>query len=645
MVKNAKTDDLLGTTLGRYRIERLAGEGGMARVYLAKLVGDHGFQKKVAVKILHPEYSTDRSRVSMFIDEVRVSSRIQNVNVCTVFDFGIHDGMPYLVMEFLEGAPLSRVLRRRRGKPIAIEPRIAARIVADAAQGLHAAHELVGDDGQPLGVIHRDVSPQNIFVLSEGAVKVLDFGIAKMRGRLSETRHTVFKGKPCYAAPEQFGGAPIDRRADVWALGVILWETTTGSRLFSRTSFTDALEKIVNEPVARPRDLVQGYPAELEDIVLSALERDPSRRIPTAMALAERLGEFIYSTGKLTGSQQLSTFLAERLATGKAASTATDVGKTTLAKRSPTSPSNPLPQPLETPSPDDLDRPLSGQGFDPTVSISTPGQHQPPAHLQAIGPSLPQVSPPLGPYIDEATKPFIQTPESSIRGVSQPERRARKLSSPLILVILLVGLGTLALFGTVAVHFFQQRQSPDISEPRPHLDSLVGVTSHKNTSELDDGQNSALVSPADPTDSGASHESQFETTPHAESDDLTPDASIAREENNEDFDFVFRGRGRRPPSRQGSQKNRDDEIPTEAETEAEIDDGASTSQSGSLNLLAVPQSDVYWRGRKIGRTPLFEYSLPTGQHALELRALNGESRHTVRLSITAGNTTRRTVRY
>lgn len=616
----------------------------MAKVYLAQLVGDHGFQKQVAVKILRPEHSTDRHRVSMFIDEVRVSSRIQNVNVCTVFDFGVHEGMPYLVMEYLEGVPLSGLLRRR-GNPIAIEPRMAARIIADAAQGLHAAHELVGDDGRPLGVIHRDVSPQNIFILSEGAVKVLDFGIAKMRGRLSETQHPMFKGKPCYAAPEQFGGAPIDRRTDVWALGVILWEATTGDRLFSRTNLVDTAEKIVGKPAPKPSEQVPDYPAELEDIVMSALERDPDRRIPTAMAIAERLSEFIYSTGKLTGSLQLSTFVTEHLARQNTGSSATDAGSPSISRETPAPTPPPTPNPSlyspEASLDEDIDQPLSGQGFDPTLALESPSHHQPPLHLQTSPPILIQASPSAELGVEAVTKPFINTPESPISDDPPLETHTSRLSLPLLLVILFVGIGVLSLIGASTYVFFQSRRSP--APPSPHMESLVGVTPYESSSKQgngqDDGQISSLTSGTEPTVSDASLQSHVKSVPLATAADPAPDASISPQENSVDTDFSLRDRRRHPPLRQESQGNRDDEAPSEA------NDDDSNHGSGSLNLLAVPQSDVYWRGRKIGRTPLFEYSFPAGRHALELRSLDGESRHTVRLAITDGNTTRRTVRY
>lgn len=418
-----------------------------------------------------------------------------------------------------------------------------------------------------------------------------------------------------------------------------MWESTTGGRLFSRTSFTDAIDKIIGKPVPKPSELVPSYPAELEEIVLSALERDPNRRIPTAMALAERLGEFIYSTGKLTGALQLSGFLAEYLSPETSETKVATVASTPISKRSQGPSLSPSSRPLETSSRDELDQPLRGQGFDPTVSIEAPGHHRPPSQMHGSERSLPPVSPTLEFDVDQATKPFIPTPDSPYYEAPPPEPRARALSLPLVLMILFVGLGVLSLIGAVTYQLLQPRESPP--PPRPHIESLVGVTSLENgsSSGQDDGQDDGQIPADEPPASDDSPPSQVDSVPLAESEGPTSDASASPEEDSEDDDFVFRHRRRRPPTRPRSQEGENGQGPNET------DDSELNIQSGSLNLLAVPQSDVYWRGRRIGRTPLFEYSLPAGQHALELRALDGESRHTIHLAIIAGSTTRRTVRY
>ena len=305
-------DELVGEVLGRYRLESLAGSGGMGRVYLATLVGSHGFKKKVAVKVLPPELASKPRLVSMFIDEVRLTSRIDHTNVCSVFDFGTHQGVPYLVMEYLDGIPLSQVIRPGR-RPVAIPPRFAARIIADAARGLHAAHELKGEDGEPLNVIHRDVSPRNIFVLREGAVKVLDFGIARMRGRLTVTQANEIKGTLQYLAPERFKTKKLDRRVDVWSLGAILWESTVGRRLVESAEVAEVMVAVTEHAVPKPSSLIRSYPRGLEAIVMNALRRDPDERTPTAAHLVEELERFIFSTGQPTDSMQVAAFIGKDL--------------------------------------------------------------------------------------------------------------------------------------------------------------------------------------------------------------------------------------------------------------------------------------------------------------------------------------------
>jgi serine/threonine-protein kinase len=249
----------------------------MASVYLAQARGSSGFEKWVALKVIHPHIARNKHFVEMFLDEARITARLNHPNICSVFDFGEARETYYIAMEFLQGEPLRSVVRRNNADSL-LPVELAVRIVADAARGLHAAHELTDDEGEPLGLVHRDVSPQNIFVLYDGMAKVVDFGIAKARDKLSQTHTGEFKGKLAYMAPEQLDASTVDRRTDVFALGVVLWEMTTGSRLFKRDTEARTMSAVLRDPVPRPSDLREAFPPMLEGIVMRALERDPEKR-------------------------------------------------------------------------------------------------------------------------------------------------------------------------------------------------------------------------------------------------------------------------------------------------------------------------------------------------------------------------------
>ena len=296
-------------TLGRYALRYRVGQGGMASVYLAQLSTAEGFRKWVAVKTVHPHIAEEPRFVQMFLDEARLAARMDHPNVCSVFDFGEANGTWFLAMEYLHGESLSSLLRRAyKGGQLPLE--IAVRIVADAARGLHAAHELQMDDGRQACVVHRDVSPQNIFVLYSGVAKVVDFGIARSEDRTSEKTETgELKGKIAFMSPEQIHQGEVDRRADVWALGVVLWESTVGRRLFKRANEAQTMAAVLHERVMLPSEFRAGYPGELEEIVMHALDRRLDRRTPTALEFARSLEAFLANCTKPAGVDEVGEYV------------------------------------------------------------------------------------------------------------------------------------------------------------------------------------------------------------------------------------------------------------------------------------------------------------------------------------------------
>ncbi|MFW6087873.1 MAG: protein kinase domain-containing protein, partial [Myxococcota bacterium] len=281
-----------GDKLGEYEIVAPLKRGGMATLYLGCRTGAGGFAKHVAIKVVHPHLAGDRKFVEMFLDEARLSARIDHPNVVHVYELGEGDeDTYYLVMEYVHGCSLSQLLAALAKAERKLSPELAAFIGMRVAAGLHSAHEVTGPDGEPLAAVHRDISPQNILLAYKGYVKLIDFGIAKMRGRVHQTTTGSLKGKFRYMAPEQAAGRPVDRRTDVYALGIVLWEMLTMRRLFDATDELQLIEQIRKPKVPAPSTLASNVPDGLERAVMHALAPDPAERPQSAYELQRELGE------------------------------------------------------------------------------------------------------------------------------------------------------------------------------------------------------------------------------------------------------------------------------------------------------------------------------------------------------------------
>jgi eukaryotic-like serine/threonine-protein kinase len=308
-----------GDKLDGYELLCPLAYGGMAAVWLARFVDRLGFESMVVVKMILPKHSRDRRFQQMFLDEARIASRVEHANVARILHVGEHLSSPFLVMEWIDGDPLSKMLRVLATKNERVPLAIAARIVADAAAGLHAAHELRGQDGQLLGVVHRDVSPQNVLVANDGTTVIIDFGVAKARGRFAEdTCAGQLKGKVRYMAPEQaLGDEAIDRRADVWALGAILYELLAGRPPFVGKNEIALLQKVTSG--RRPPGLPSSVPAPLRAITMRALEPDPTARFATADELRLALESATTEHGGATTISVVANYMRSVLGERKAA--------------------------------------------------------------------------------------------------------------------------------------------------------------------------------------------------------------------------------------------------------------------------------------------------------------------------------------
>jgi serine/threonine-protein kinase len=276
-------------TIGRYEVVGRLAVGGMAEILLGRLRGPSGFERAVVIKRILPHLAEQPAFVDMFLDEARLAARIQHRNVVQVHELGQDEQNLFLTMEYLEGENTAGIVRRSLITEQDLGPALCAYIVAEACAGLHAAHELLGPDGNPLGLVHRDVSPQNIFVTYTGGVRVLDFGIAKAADRTAHTEVGQLKGKFEYMAPEQCRGKAIDRRCDIFALGIVLYELLTRRRLFKRDSKLAVLEAVCREMPAPPSHVVPGCPESLDRVVLKALSKHADGRHATAADLRREL--------------------------------------------------------------------------------------------------------------------------------------------------------------------------------------------------------------------------------------------------------------------------------------------------------------------------------------------------------------------
>jgi serine/threonine-protein kinase len=296
--------------LGRYELLVPIAQGGMATVWAARQKGSRGFQKTVAVKTMLPGLSDDPQFEQMFLDEAALASRIHHPNVVETLDLGEQDEILYLVMEWIDGEALSVIAKAAKKNDTYLPQRLALRIVGQACAGLHAAHEVKNDDDQLVGLVHRDVSPQNILVTYDGIVKLVDFGVAKAIGRAGgETTAGQLKGKIPYMSPEQARGGKVDRRTDIFAMGIVLYRLTTGSHPFLGDSDLVTMRNIISRPAMSPRVKNPDFSRELEQVLMTCLEKDPDKRYQTMVDLDRAIDRVLAITGASVVDNDVGSFV------------------------------------------------------------------------------------------------------------------------------------------------------------------------------------------------------------------------------------------------------------------------------------------------------------------------------------------------
>ncbi len=305
--------EMIGTKLDRFELIAELASGGMGTVFLARLGGAGGFQRLYAIKRLHEHLARHGEFIEMFLDEARLAARIHHPNVVPILEIGTTAAGYYLVMEYVEGDTAGHLFYSATQEQKPVSPRVAVRIVLDALAGLHAAHEGTDDDGRSLEIVHRDVSPHNILVSVDGVSRITDFGIARAASRLAVTRTGQLKGKIAYMAPEQARSEKIDRRADVFAMGICLWEMIARRRLFKSEAEGETLNRLLYEPIPSLRSVDPEVPRELDEICAKALARDLDQRFATAAEFSDALENAARALEWLGSHREVAACIADVL--------------------------------------------------------------------------------------------------------------------------------------------------------------------------------------------------------------------------------------------------------------------------------------------------------------------------------------------
>jgi len=294
---------------GEYKILKKIATGGMAEVFLAKRVGMKGFEKLLAIKRILPQFSENEEFIAMFIDEAKLAAKLTHRNIVQIYDFGSQEGSYYIAMEYIFGKDLRSILKKSKERGEHLSLAQCAYIIGEAAKGLEYAHTLRDHFGSPLQIIHRDISPQNILISYEGEVMLADFGIAKAASKSTETRAGILKGKILYMSPEQAWGKSIDRRSDLYSLGVLLYEMITHRKIFDADSEFSMLEKVRSAKVEFPPDIFENIPADFLHVVQKALEKNPDHRYQSAHDMRVDLENYLATTHERLSEKTIANYL------------------------------------------------------------------------------------------------------------------------------------------------------------------------------------------------------------------------------------------------------------------------------------------------------------------------------------------------
>ncbi|NOZ85136.1 MAG: protein kinase [Deltaproteobacteria bacterium] len=557
-----------GKVFGKYKLLAHLATGGMADIFLARQTGIAGFEKLLVIKRILPHLAREEFFVKMFLDEARIAARLNHQNVVQTNDLGCEGGQYFIAMEFLEGESLAEVMRYVYKLKERIPPYIAAGIMLQACDGLHHAHSMVGPDGKPMRLVHRDVTPQNIFVLYTGGVKLMDFGIAKATYRSSHTTTGTLKGKFKYMSPEQVKNLPLDARSDVFSAGVVFWEMLTGRRLFSQSTELDILTAIAQQDAPKPSTVNPDVPGELEEIAMRALRRSREERYQSAAEMRMDLATAIKQSNEPSDTVAIGEYVRwlfydrmveKQLLVKKALSHGADLGEALF---------NELPGAGSDSSP-------SGQASDgltperSSIKSETPNEKEKEA---AAG-----------------------RPKDSATGQGKAE--LWKTAS-------LVLLGLIFLVSAILLLLEPWSKSVnDKVEPLPPL-----LFNNKATTNAD-----SVAGPAGATlkknrigeQGGQDAEQNRAQKKHVENKSEQPDESRISKKKHEAISY--KGNRAKNKRKRPEKKFKKKHI-----------EKAGLAAPGKLRFDTIPWTTVYLGGKKLGVTPLVDVKLPPGRHVLRV---------------------------
>lgn len=404
---------------GRYELLDTIASGGMATVHLGRAVGAGGFERLVAIKTMHPHLSSEPDFVAMFLDEARLAARIRHPNVVGTIDIQQDELGLLLVMEYVEGPSMAQIIRAQAKQKTTVPIEITLRLMLDMLAGLHAAHELCNSSGEPLNVVHRDVSPQNVLVGVDGIARIMDFGVARAESRIASTRSGDAKGKLVYMAPEQAAQKELDRRADVYAAGLVFWELLVGRRLLRGDNDLVVMHQIFHAVHPSPHEAIPAIPREISDVVMQAIAREPADRFPTTAAFADAIDRAARATNTPIASTKGVAEFVRALNLHKSPNEVISASR-----------SLPAPSSIRT-----------------MPSAATDG-------ISAPNSVLPKIEISTGPTNTESRGGFATTPAAT----SPPKASGRK-------AILLVSIGGALLFGAILWFALAASSSPTASTP------------------------------------------------------------------------------------------------------------------------------------------------------------------------------------
>lgn len=596
---------------GKYELLKRLAFGGMAEIFLARLIGERGFSKQLVVKRILPQFGEDAQFVKMFIDEAVLAAYINHPNVVQVYDFGSTDNVYFIAMEFVDGADLKQVLRHQLKKGTLLSAAAVAAIGEGVAAGLASAHVATDPDGVDLKLVHRDVSPHNVMIGRGGDVKVMDFGIARAEVRATKTATGTIKGKVAYMAPEHGSGEKADGRSDQFSLGAVLWEALAGERLYGGDSELEVLRNVLDCRVRDIREVRKDVPDALAAVVMRMLEREPSARFATLLEVRDELSRFRFTLG---------------------ADGAVDLGKlVSVVQEAPTKRSSGTLVLDESPAPDAPTAPVTD---DKTLRAEGPSEG-------VITATMDSETPVIGTMATTPMQTDSTLPSSTAQAVT--ESRPSKLWA--LSLVVLIGAGLL---------WISQQGQARMDMPAGNKEMSIGavralpVSSSPNGAQIwVDGQNTNQVTPAtlEPRGLGTSFKLELKLTGHEvwQSEvtvtvqlknvsaqlQVTQPAARAKAPSKS-----VKPRGIRPASK--GNVARKHKITTEPKP-VKSQPGRLFLRSGGLWF------HVYLEGKKIGTTPLAGVSVPAGRHSLTLKNEVAGVEREISVQVDPGATVRRTI--